>query len=582
MSLPPNPHPVDVFRCALKNLDEGVQRLPDNTELVASTACFIYHSFERYDQNFRHITARAADHFLRRNWIGAQADRIERLELWQKSIDRTAGALKTRLGAAVGDRHFWHQLKEYYGVRIDRFTDAEFARTFFTSVNRHIFNPVGVDPLIEFVLDLNTQDDIGEQPPTRVYIHWSDLTQLFRMVLHDFAFSVPYKNIARDIAHLQTEIERLAWRHYRHPQTLLRIELIQTVFYQSTRAFLVGKAEGKGWIAPLIIGLANTASGIEVESVSMSETEVGALLGFTRSYFFVDLAHVRGAVHYLKHLLPNRPVDELYSVLGRIRQAKTERYRYLARFLHTTTEYFMPAPGIKGMIMIVFTHPSYHLVFKVIRDRFNSAKKITRSQVIERYQLVSRHDRIGRMLDTQAFRRVAFPRNIFSAVVLEELLTEAAGTVRLHRDQVVFELIYMERKVRPLNLFLQEATWTRAHDAVLDYGQSIKDMAYNNIFPGDMLLKNFGVTRSGRVIFYDYDEVTLLTDCTVRSLPKAHDDLIELSGEHWFETSEYDLFPEQFNNFLGLKPALKQVFLDHHADLLTPAFWRQAQALHQQ
>ncbi len=552
------------------------------SSLVRSTARFIYTSFGRYDKNFRRITLRAADHFLHRNWVGAKADRAERLGLWEKSIERTAAALKTQLGTLAHDQRFWHQLKEYYGLRIDRFTDAEFARTFFTSVNRRIFDPLGVNPLTEFVLDLDTQEHTGEQPLVRMYLHWSDLSRLLALVLRDFAFSIPYKSTDRDLAYLCRQIEQLMWRHYRRPQTLLRIELMQTVFYQTTRAFLVGKAEGKGWTAPLMIGLANSPTGIEVDGVYMSELEVGALLDFTRAHFFVDLAHVRGAVHYLKHLLPHRSIDELYSVLGRVRQAKTERYRHLARFLRTSNECFIPAPGTKGMVMIVFTHPSYHLVFKVIRDHFGTAKKITRSQVIDRYRLVARHDRAGRMMGTQAFRRVALPRRIFSSAVLDELLHEAASTIRLERDQVVFELIYMERKIRPLNLFLAESSWMRTYEAVLDYGQAIKDMAFSNIFPGDMLLKNFGVTRGGRVVFYDFDEVSMLTDCIIRSLPTVHDELLELSDEHLFETTEHDVFPEQFNSFLGLKPDLKQVFLDHHVDLLTPAFWLQAQARHQQ
>ena len=549
---------------------------------MVSTARFIYLSFERYDKNFRLMVKRAAGHFLHRNWAGAKADRLEHLGLWEKSIERTAAALKQQLGETANDQHFWHQLKEYYGLRINRFTDSEFARTFFTSVNRRIFDPVGVNPFTEFVLDLDTQEQTIEQPLMKMYLHWSDLSILFAEVLRDFSFAVPYTCSRRDIAYLCTEIERLMWHHYRNPQTLLRIELMQNVFYQPTRAFLVGKIESEGWATPLMIGLANSPKGIEVDSVYMSEHDVGSLLGFTRAHFFVDLSHVRGVVHYLKQSLPHRSIDELYAVLGHVRHAKTERYRHLARFLRTTDECFIPAPGIKGMVMIVFTHPYYHLVFKVIRDSFGTAKKITRDQVINRYRLVARHDRTGRMVSTQAFRRVTLPRSIFSPEVLDELFQEAASTIRLERDRVVFELIYMERKLRPLNLFLAEASSIRIHEAVLDYGQAIKDMAYNNIFPGDMLLKNFGVTSSGRVVFYDFDEVSMLTDCIIRSIPTARDELLELSSEHVFETTEHDVFPEQFDSFLGLRHELKQAFIEHHGDLLTTEFWLQAQARHQQ
>jgi isocitrate dehydrogenase kinase/phosphatase len=278
--------------------------------------------------------------------------------------------------------------------------------------------------------------------------------------------------------------------------------------------------------------------------------------------------------------LADKPVDELYSVLGRIRQGKTERYRALAQHLDRSGELFVPAPGTRGMVMIVFTLAGHHLVVKVIRDRFAPPKKMTRERVVERYRLVARHDRVGRMIDTQAFRNLAFERAAFTPAVIDELAGEASASVRIEGGRVIFEHVYMERRVRPLNLYLPEVSPRRARDAVIDYGQAIREMALVNIFPGDMLLKNFGVTRHGRVVFYDFDEVALLTDCCFRALPRAPDDELELAPEVWFRVSENDVFPEQFRHFLGLAPDLLAVFLEHHADLLEPAFWRQAQALH--
>jgi hypothetical protein len=68
-------------------------------------------------------------------------------------------------------------------------------------------------------------------------------------------------------------------------------------------------------------------------------------------------------------------------------------------------------------------------------------------------------------------------------------------------------------------LFLREADPAAAESAIIDYGNALRDLAASNVFPGDLLLKNFGVTSHGRVIFYDYDELCLVSDCVFRDLP---------------------------------------------------------------
>ena len=540
----------------------------------------LYAGYRRYDENFRRITRRARRRFEARDWAGAQADRVEREELWEKAIGRCAFSLQHQLGDAMVRRHsLWHRAKEYYGARVDGFGDAELARTFFTSVSRRLLETVGVDPLVEFVLDLEHDPANEPLPHTRIHLNWSDPERLFRHLLLEHCQELPdFEDFERDLARLRAEVETRARRHYRHPSALLRIEMLDTVFYQSTSAYLVGRVEGDGWSAPIGIELSHRAGGVVFDAVHMSGDEFSILLGFTRAYFFVDIEPVRGLVRFLCQLLPEKPLDEIYTLLGRIRQGKTERYRALARHLEKRADRFEVAPGIRGLVMICFTLPGHHLVFKVIRDRFASSKSVTREQVIQRYRLVSRHDRVGRMIDVAAFRHLAFAIDDFSEEVLDELRREAARTVRFEGRRVIFDHLYMERRVRPLDLFLPETTPSRAAHAVIDYGLAIKEMAAINIFPGDMMLKNFGITRHDRVIFYDFDEVTLLTDCNFRAVPPARDDYLELSDQTWFEVRENDVFPEQFGSFLGLDPKLRGDFMEHHADLLTLEFWQRAQA----
>jgi isocitrate dehydrogenase kinase/phosphatase len=544
---------------------------------VEDCAQSIYHSFLRYNDDFRRITRQAPGNFVAGAWTRAQSDLVERMGLWERSLADATESLRERLGSRVTHRQLWHRIKEYYGTRIEAFADAEFARTYFTSITRRIFATVGVDPLIEFVLELEPGRAVDSELDRRIYVNWGSLTRMFEDVLEDFAFDIPYRDRGRCVEYMCEQTMRLSRQHYRGPDTILRIELLVPVFYQSTHAFLVGKVEGEGWTAPLAIAIENTDGRVNVEALLMSEDDVSILFGFTRSYFFVDLVNVGGAVHFLRELMPGKPIDELYTVLGRVRQGKTERYRDLARRLKQSRDVFTHAPGDKGMVMVVFTLPSHHLVFKVIRDRFGHSKTVTRQQVLDSYRLVSRHDRVGRLIDTQAYRNIELPVDRFTPELLDELVEGASRTTRIVGDRLVIDLVYMERKLRPLNLYLSEASRVRAEAAVRDYGRAIKELAMSNIFPGDMLLKNFGVTRHGRVIFYDFDEICLMEECRFREIPVARGDEHELASETWFYVAGNDVFPEQFENFLGMSAELKALFLEHHGDLLCAGYWRKVQ-----
>jgi isocitrate dehydrogenase kinase/phosphatase len=288
---------------------------------------------------------------------------------------------------------------------------------------------------------------------------------------------------------------------------------------------------------------------------------------------------VVGAVHFIHSILPKKPIDELYTVLGRLRQGKTERHRIFTEHLKSTSDQFVHTDGDEGLVMIVFTLPSYDLVFKIIRDKFGYPKTITRSEVIEKYKLVSKHDRAGRLIDTQEFLNLKFPIKRFSKEILDELLQDASNTVEIIDDNLLIKHVYIERRVRPLNLYINEVSREKAELAILDYGQAIKDLARTNIFPGDLLLKNFGVTRHSRILFYDYDEVSLITECNFRDIPQANDDIDEMRSESWYFVGEHDMFPEEFIKFLSMDNELRSLFLVVHGELLTAEYWREIQAM---
>jgi isocitrate dehydrogenase kinase/phosphatase len=373
-----------------------------------------------------------------------------------------------------------------------------------------------------------------------------------RELIADLPFGAALADQDAAVHRISAEIGRYfeSGRHSGAPES---IELIDPVFYRGMHAFAVGRLIGDSSITPLVIAFTNSSRGVQVDAVMLSRADVGSLFGYARSYFHVDLPVVSAAITLLRSFMPRKPIDELYTVLGRAKQGKTERYFALQRHLNTSIDSFVHAPGERGLVMIVFTLPSHDLVFKVIRDSFGAPKTCTRADVMERYRFVFRHDRAGRLVDAQEFKRLRLPRARFMPGLAEELLRDASQSCRIEGGDLIVEHCYIERRLRPLNLFLREAEPAAAEAAMIDYGNALRDLAA------------------------DYDELCLVTDCVFRDLPTPTCDEEETSGEPWFHCGPHDVFPEQWLPFLAIPPALREVFLKHHAELLTAAWWRSQQ-----
>jgi isocitrate dehydrogenase kinase/phosphatase len=553
---------------------------PDSaaTQLARDCAREIAQAFERYNEEFRAITRRAPVRFDARDSKGSQRDAVERIDLYDRFVNRTITEVRARLGEQALDRKLWVQIRRDFPAEIAALPDPEFAKTYFSSITRRLFGTVGVAPEVEFVAtDLDPLAGITSAVGYNTYINHGSLVLLFEDVLGDVRFRSPWKDLDKSILYVANEVTaHLHARNEKRP--VLRVEMIRPVFYQVARAYIVGRVVGRDFLVPLGLALKNTDGGILVDAVMLSEGDVSIVFSFTRSYFHVDLERVGEAVLFLKSILPVKPVSELFTVLGRAKQGKTERYRELMQHLHHTKDEFVHAAGERGLVMVCFTLPSFDVVFKVIRDRFPYPKNVLREDVMAKYQLVFKHDRAGRLVDAQEFRRLRFPKDLFAPELLEELLTETATTVREDGSSLVFDHMYIERRMTPLNLYLRTASEAAAERVVLDYGQCIRDLAYTNIFAGDLLIKNFGVTRHGRVIFYDYDELCAVTDCRFRDLPQATNPEDEMRGEAWFYVADNDVFPETFLRFLAFTDSQKEALLRMHGEILTAQFWRNVQA----
>ena len=547
------------------------------SEAARGCASHLAEAFASYNAEFRAITRRAPVRFDERDSKGSQRDAVERIELYDRFVNQTIAAVRMRLGEQTLDHALWMRIRHEFAQHIQDLPDTEFTKTFFSSVTRRLFGTVGVAPEIEFVAtDLDPLANITSAVGTNTYLNHGSLALLFEDLLGDVRFRSPWKDLDKSIAHVTTEVT--AHLHsLGERRAVERVEVIRPVFYQVARAYVVGRIVGRELLVPLVIALKNTDGGILVDAVMLSEGDVSIVFSFTRSYFHVDLDRVAEAVVFLKSLLPRKPVSELFTVLGRAKQGKTERYRELMRHLEHTHDQFAHAAGERGLVMVCFTLPSFDVVFKVIRDRFPYPKSVLREEVMAKYQLVFKHDRAGRLVDAQEFRRLRFPTARFAPELRDELLREATVTVHEDGGNLTFDHMYVERRMTPLNLYLRTVDGPTAERVVLDYGQCIRDLAYTNIFAGDLLLKNFGVTRHGRVIFYDYDELCQVTDCNFRDLPQPTNHEDEMRGEAWFYVGENDVFPETFIHFLAFSDSQRAALLRVHREVLTAAFWRAVQ-----
>jgi len=534
-------------------------------------AAVIAEHFRVYNEEFGRITRRAALNFLAEDWHTAQLDAVARIELYEQRVARCVALMACQLGAQRTDVPLWIDIKRAYEMIVARRPDSDFYRTFFNSVTRDLFGTVGVNPEVEFCA--TSVGRASGAVPIRVYRVGGSLPTAVREILTDLPFGAAIEDMESAVHRVSAEIGRFfqTGRVGGQPES---VELIEPLFYRGMHAFVVGRLIGDSSITPLLISFSNSSKGVHIDSVMLSRAEVGSLFGYSRSYFHVDLPVVSAAITLLRSFMPRKSIDELYTVLGRAKQGKTERYFSLQRHLDKSIDSFVHAPGDRGLVMLVFTLPSHDLVFKVIRDQFGAPKNSTREDVIERYQFVFRHDRAGRLVDAQEFKRLRLPRARFMPALANELLYEASESCRIEGDDLIIEHCYIERRLRPLNLFLREADPAAAESAIIDYGNALRDLAASNVFPGDLLLKNFGVTSHGRVIFYDYDEIGLVSDCVFRDLPQPTNEEEEWSGEPWYHYGPHDVFPEQWLPFLSIPPALSAVFMQHHAELLTAAWWR--------
>ena len=551
----------------------------EQTRLVDRGADVVLAAFAQYMADFRAMSRDAKGWFERREWQAAQAGATRRLDKYAEAVAGARRALRGALGAQLGHHGVWSGMKALYARRIADRVDEELAETFFNSVTRAVLTTMGVDSKIEFVwFDIEILPTGDELPTYRSFHRLNDTRAVVDAVLDAFVFEAPWQDRARDAREVARRVDAFLTAQWTY-SAFDAIEVAEPIFFRNKGAYLVGRIRRGIRLVPFVLALASVEAGIRVDAVLMDEDAVSMVFSFARSYFFVDPLRPVELIGFLRSIMPQKPVAELYIALGFVKHGKTVRYRHLYRHLAHSTDRFQEARGTKGMVMICFTLDSYDIVFKVIRDRFAAPKKTTRREVQQSYELVFKHDRVGRLIDAQEFEHLRFARDRFADALLEELQAEASTSVTVTDTEVIIHHAYTERRLNPLNIYVQEVGRDKALAAVEEYGAAIKDLAAANVFPGDLLIKNFGVTRHGRVVFYDYDELCLLGACRFRKLPTHHESYGSAEGEVSFFVDDNDIFPEEFRSFLWPAGPLRDHFEAAHPELFTVEFWRRMQRL---
>ena len=555
----------------------------DQGKLSQRIAETMVRGFDKHYRLFRESSAGAKGRFERAEWLEGQRAVRERIQFYDDRVRETVEALQFEFAAARLDDAVWQQSKLFFIGLLTDHKQPELAETFFNSVFCQIMHRTYFHNDFIFVRPAVSTEYIESDPPTyrSYYPNEAGFRASVVQVFEDFRWDREFEDLERDVDYILRSIAAHLGS-FPPREANLQIQVLSSAFYRNKGAYVIGKAVNGAQEYPFTVPVLHSPEGmLYLDTIILDAWRIGVLFSLSRAYFMLDMEVPSGYVQFLRSIMPNKPRSELYTMLGLGKQGKTMFFRDLIFHLHHSADQFIVAPGIRGLVMMVFTLPSYPYVFKVIKDVFGSSKEVDHETVRRKYQLVKQVDRVGRMADTLEFSKVALPRNRFSPELVAELYREVPSLIEEDGDDLIIKHVYIERRMEPLNMYLEKAEKAGRDDlvdhVVQEYGNAIRELAIANIFPGDLLWKNFGVTRYGRVVFYDYDEIEYMTDCKFRRIPAPPDFETEMSGEVWYSVSRLDVFPEEFETFLLVSDRIRNSFMRHHADLFDVAFWQNAQ-----
>ena len=545
-------------------------------QLASVLAQIILDNFHNYFEQFHLITLGAKERFASADWKATQVSTKKRLNIYVDAIQRVQHEVSELLGDSHADHAIWRETKNEYASLLKNVINAEIAETFYNSTYCKVFEHTAISNNGMFVVAENEHEviDLNASKNFNVITVQQSLHAALNELIESYDFGIPFENKERDIERLANTFLKELPTHFVDDE-YLQITVHKSLFYRSRGAYIVGKFTYKNEMSSFAIAFRNKEK-VYVDALISKPEDLSILFSFTRAYFQIDAPVASEVVAFLKEMMPWKITGEIYDSIGYNRHGKTEFYREFLNHLEHSDDQFIVAPGVKGMVMTVFMLPSFGFVFKLIKDKFAAPKKVTHKIVKNMYQFVCEHGRCGRMADTHEYKNFEFPRDRFSDELIEELQKVVPSLLTFTDKKIIIKHLYTQHYMTPQNLYLADAKDEEdAAHVIQEYGQAIKELSAANVFPGDMLFKNFGVTRHKRVVFYDYDEIVPLTKCNFRRIPEPMTPEQEFSAEPWYSVGENDIFPEEFRTFLTAgNPAIRRIFDERHSEIFDPVWWQ--------
>ncbi|MGL4037017.1 bifunctional isocitrate dehydrogenase kinase/phosphatase [Kosakonia cowanii] len=539
--------------------------------LIAQT---ILQGFDAQYGRFLEVTAGAQQRFEQADWHAVQQAMKQRIHLYDHHVGLVVEQLRCITDSQHPDVEFLQEVKAHYTQLLPDYPRFEIAESFFNSVYCRLFDHRSLSPERLFIFSSQPERRFRTIPRPLAKAFWPERgwEVLLTKVLSDLPLRLPWQDKARDVRYISAHLlEAFGMDALNHAH----LQVANELFYRNKAAWLVGKLITPAGTLPFLLPIHRSDEGeLFVDTCLTTHAEASIVFGFARSYFMVYAPLPAATVEWLREILPGKTTAELYMAIGCQKHAKTESYREYLHYVTNSDEQFIEAPGIRGMVMLVFTLPGFDRVFKIIKDVFPPQKEMSAAHVRACYQLVKEHDRVGRMADTQEFENFVLEKRQIAPPLMALLLEQAPGRITDLGDRIAISHLYIERRMVPLNLWFEQVKGQQLRDAVEEYGNAIRQLAAANIFPGDMLFKNFGVTRHGRVVFYDYDEICYMTEVNFRDIPAPRYPEDELSAEPWYSVAPGDVFPEEFRHWLCADPEIGPLFEEMHADLFRADYWR--------
>jgi isocitrate dehydrogenase kinase/phosphatase len=541
---------------------------------IELTAAWILSVFDSFYAEFFQLTWAAKAAFERRDHPAAVSHARVRLGLYNATVYPLADELRAAWPQLKEREPLWREIEAAYLAALYGRYEADLALAWLHSAQRCVHH--GEWKPVEYGFGgshriVPPADAVCERIPCS----WPLDPAVVQKALQVAELAVPFCHAARDAELIARRVNDLLAS--RAGGGLRAIEMVRAGFFRNRGAYLVGRLVLKGAeVKPFVIALVNAEAGVQAAALLHATAHVHNLCSSTEAPFQVTSRYYHELAAFLQSIMPSRPLGLHYSTIGYYHFSKVAVMNEVRRRLVRDRERFVVAPGSVGTVTIAFTSPQLDYVLKVIRDRPTSGYKWDSFEgvdaVLAKYKRVHEINRTGSMLDNIVYYNLKLEHSWFEPALLSELLQSAGNSAQLQGRALVFKYLIAQRKLTPLNVFLEGAPEDKAVRAMVNLGFCIRNNAAANVFNKDFDARNYGVSRYLKIYLYDYDAVEALTDVKVRSNRDRCDG--EEDAPAWFFEPGLIFLPEEIEAGLRVRNrALRRAFRTAHSDLMSVEYW---------